>query len=154
MTLTWQIFSNGKYKSVVHRVLVNSCESRISVASLHTLPINSTIRPSPKLISEENPKRYMDTDFATFLNYISSCEPKSKNFLESRKLYWSIGGKGRIFLMSVDRTSKINYNLMWYYFCKKYFVMIFLKCNVILLFIIIDQKHLYAEAGKLIVDIN
>ncbi|KAM7526838.1 hypothetical protein LguiA_016740 [Lonicera macranthoides] len=82
-----EIFSNGKYKSVVHRVLVNSCESRISVASLHTLPINSTIRPSPKLISEENPRRYMDTDFATFLNYISSCEPKSKNFLESRKLY-------------------------------------------------------------------
>ncbi|XP_059625381.1 probable 2-oxoglutarate-dependent dioxygenase SLC1 [Cornus florida] len=81
-----EIFSNGRYKSVLHRVLVNSSKSRISVASLHSLPFDSMIRPSPKLINEDNPRRYMDTDFATFLEYVSSCEPKSKNFLESRKL--------------------------------------------------------------------
>ncbi|OVA17921.1 Oxoglutarate/iron-dependent dioxygenase [Macleaya cordata] len=81
-----EIFSNGRYKSVLHRVLVNSSRSRISVASLHTLPFDSTVRPSPKLINEENPRRYKDTDFSSFLEYISSCEPKKKNFLESRKL--------------------------------------------------------------------
>ncbi|KAH7855612.1 hypothetical protein Vadar_026748 [Vaccinium darrowii] len=81
-----EIFSNGRYKSVVHRVLVNSVKSRISVASLHSRPINSVIRPSPKLINEANPRRYMDTDFPTFLDYIISCEHKTKNFLESRKL--------------------------------------------------------------------
>ncbi|KAK9265898.1 hypothetical protein L1049_012451 [Liquidambar formosana] len=81
-----EIFTNGRYKSVLHRVLVNSSKSRISIASLHSLPFNSTVRPSPKLIDEANPRRYKDTDFASFLEYISSCEPKSKNFLESRKL--------------------------------------------------------------------
>ncbi|WMV53488.1 hypothetical protein MTR67_046873 [Solanum verrucosum] len=81
-----EIFSNGRYKSVLHRVLVNSSKSRISVASLHSLPYNSKIQPSPKLINESNPKLYKDTDFATFLEYISSCEHKSKSFLESRKL--------------------------------------------------------------------
>lgn len=81
-----EIFSNGRYKSVVHRVLVNSVKSRISVASLHSRPINSVIRPSPKLINEANPRRYMDTDFPTFLDYIISCEHKTKSFLESRKL--------------------------------------------------------------------
>lgn len=81
-----EIFSNGRYKSVLHRVLVNSSKSRISVASLHSLPYSSKIQPSPKLINESNPKLYKDTDFATFLEYISSYEHKSKSFLESRKL--------------------------------------------------------------------
>ncbi|CAI0469309.1 unnamed protein product [Linum tenue] len=81
-----EIFSNGRYKSVLHRVLTNQSRNRISVASLHSLPFEYTVRPWPKLISEQNPQRYRDTDFATFLQYISSCEPKRKNFLESRKI--------------------------------------------------------------------
>uniref|UniRef100_A0A2N9HP38 Fe2OG dioxygenase domain-containing protein n=1 Tax=Fagus sylvatica TaxID=28930 RepID=A0A2N9HP38_FAGSY len=81
-----EIFSNGRYKSVLHRVLVNPSKSRISVASLHSLPFNSVVQPSRKLIDEDNPKRYIDTDFASFLDYNSSCEPKRKSFLESRKL--------------------------------------------------------------------
>ncbi|KAE8668406.1 carotene epsilon-monooxygenase [Hibiscus syriacus] len=81
-----EIFSNGRYKSVLHRVFVNPEKPRLSVASLHSLPFNSMVGPSPKLIDEGNPRRYKETDFATFLEYISSCEPKMKNFLESRKL--------------------------------------------------------------------
>ncbi|KAK4766320.1 hypothetical protein SAY87_007962 [Trapa incisa] len=81
-----EIFSNGRYKSVLHRVLVNATKSRMSIATLHSLPHSSTIRPPPELVDESNPRRYMDTDFASFLRYISSCEPKKKNFLESRKL--------------------------------------------------------------------
>ncbi|XP_045795263.1 probable 2-oxoglutarate-dependent dioxygenase SLC1 [Trifolium pratense] len=81
-----EIFSNGKYKSVLHRVMVNEAKSRVSVASLHSLPFECTVRPSPKLIDEENPKRYMDTDFGSFLAYVSTRETKKKDFLESRKL--------------------------------------------------------------------
>ncbi|KAL5546002.1 hypothetical protein UlMin_005689 [Ulmus minor] len=81
-----EIFSNGRYKSVLHRVLVNSMKARISVASLHSLPFMYRVSPSPKLINQSNPRRYKDTDFESFLEYISSREPKKKNFLESRKL--------------------------------------------------------------------
>ncbi|KAF3964683.1 hypothetical protein CMV_011059 [Castanea mollissima] len=81
-----EIFSNGKYRSLIHRVLVNPSKSRISIASLHSLPFNSVVQPSPKLINEDNPRRYMDTDFASFLDYSSSSESQRKSFLESRKL--------------------------------------------------------------------
>ncbi|OAY42792.1 probable 2-oxoglutarate-dependent dioxygenase SLC1 isoform X2 [Manihot esculenta] len=81
-----EIFSNGKYKSVLHRAKVNSAKTRISVASLHTVPFKCMVKPCPKLIDEANPRRYQDTDFATFLQYISSREPKNKQFLDSRKL--------------------------------------------------------------------
>ncbi|KAH6806047.1 2-oxoglutarate and oxygenase superfamily protein [Perilla frutescens var. frutescens] len=80
------IFSNGRYKSVLHRVLVNSMKCRVSVASLHSFPFTTTVRPAPELISETNPRRYKDTDFATFLEYIKTCDSKEKNFLHSRKL--------------------------------------------------------------------
>ncbi|KAE9619643.1 hypothetical protein Lal_00038248 [Lupinus albus] len=81
-----EIYSNGKYKSVLHRVVVNSMKSRRSVASLHGLPFNHTVRPSPKLIDELNPKLYADTDFNSFLSYISTTELKRKDFLDSRRL--------------------------------------------------------------------
>lgn len=81
-----EIYSNGKYKSVLHRVIVNAVKNRTSVASLHSLPFNCTVRPSPKLIDEANPKRYADTSFDTFLAYVTTREPKRKDFLNSRKL--------------------------------------------------------------------
>ncbi|XP_044462661.1 probable 2-oxoglutarate-dependent dioxygenase SLC1 [Mangifera indica] len=80
-----EIFSNGKYQSVLHRVLATST-SRISVASLHSLPFNRMIQPAPKLVNEANPSRYKPTDFASFLDYNSSSEPRQKSFLDSRKL--------------------------------------------------------------------
>ncbi|KAL8168149.1 hypothetical protein V2J09_009648 [Rumex salicifolius] len=83
-----EIFSNGRYKSVLHRVLVNSERTRITVASLHSLPFNHVIKPSTRLVDDMNPSLYMETDFATFLEYISSREPKKKNFLESRKILY------------------------------------------------------------------
>ncbi|KAK3124136.1 hypothetical protein QOZ80_8AG0641000 [Eleusine coracana subsp. coracana] len=82
-----EILSNGRYKSVLHRVLVNSSQQRISVASFHTVPPEQTIGPAPELIDDHlNPRRYMDTDFATFLAYLASAEGKHKTFLQSRKL--------------------------------------------------------------------
>jgi isopenicillin N synthase-like dioxygenase len=71
---------------VLHRVLVNPLKSRISIASLHSLPFGSMVRPSPKLIDDANPRRYKDTDFASFIEYIASHEHRSKNFLDSRRL--------------------------------------------------------------------
>ncbi|XP_047963260.1 probable 2-oxoglutarate-dependent dioxygenase SLC1 [Salvia hispanica] len=79
-----EIFSNGRYKSVLHRVLVNSTNCRISVASLLSFPFTSTVRPAAGLITPTNPRRYKDTDFATFLDYIKSSDSKNKNFLHSR----------------------------------------------------------------------
>ncbi|KAI9121989.1 hypothetical protein K1719_006678 [Acacia pycnantha] len=81
-----EIFSNGKYKSVLHRALVNAAKSRISVVSLHSLPFTHTVRPSSKLVSETNPKLYKDTSFDDFIEYLSTKEPKRKEFLDSRKL--------------------------------------------------------------------
>lgn len=85
-----QMYSNGRYKGVLHRVRVNSAQPRISVASLHSLPPARVIGPAPELVDDDkNPRRYMDTDFATFLDYLSSAEGKHKSFLQTRRLVTS-----------------------------------------------------------------
>jgi isopenicillin N synthase-like dioxygenase len=84
-----QIYSNGRYKSVLHRVCVNSTRPRISVASFHSVGAQRVVGPAPELIDEKRggePRRYMDTDFTTFLAYLASAEGKHKNFLQSRRL--------------------------------------------------------------------
>lgn len=83
-----EIYSNGAYKSVLHRVRVNSTRPRISVASFHSLPAERVVGPAPELVDEAagNPPRYMDTDFATFLAYLASADGKDKTFLQSRML--------------------------------------------------------------------
>lgn len=83
-----EIYSNGRYKSVVHRVRVNSTRPRISVASFHSLPAERVVGPAPELVDDKagNPRRYMDTDFATFLAYLADADGKNKTFLQSRKL--------------------------------------------------------------------
>ncbi|KAF4368028.1 hypothetical protein F8388_002639 [Cannabis sativa] len=82
------ILSNGRYKSVLHRVVVNSSKSRMSIASLHSVGLNCMIEASPKLIDETNPKRYMDTDFSSFLHHLASRQHNNnKTFLDSRKLF-------------------------------------------------------------------
>uniref|UniRef100_A0ACD5XYC7 Uncharacterized protein n=1 Tax=Avena sativa TaxID=4498 RepID=A0ACD5XYC7_AVESA len=50
-----EIFSNGRYKSVLHRVRVNSTMSRISVASLHSLPPERVIGAAPELLADGTP---------------------------------------------------------------------------------------------------
>ncbi|KAL6660949.1 hypothetical protein ACP70R_000333 [Stipagrostis hirtigluma subsp. patula] len=82
-----EIFSNGRYKSVMHRVRVNSTRPRISVASFHSVPAERAVGPAAELVDgDRNPRRYMDTDFATFVAYLASAEGKHKSFLQSRKL--------------------------------------------------------------------
>ncbi|MQL72115.1 hypothetical protein Taro_004471 [Colocasia esculenta] len=82
-----EIFSNGKYKSALHRVVVNSAKPRISLASFHSLPAATVVSPAPHLVDAHNPRRYLDTDFAAFLAHLSSNETKGKSFLDSRKLH-------------------------------------------------------------------
>ncbi|WVZ53147.1 hypothetical protein U9M48_004129 [Paspalum notatum var. saurae] len=81
-----EIYSNGRYKSMLHRVRVNSTQPRISVASFHSVPVERVIGPAPELVNEGNPPQYMDTDYATFLAYLASTGVKHKSFLQSRKL--------------------------------------------------------------------
>uniref|UniRef100_A0A0E0LXZ4 Fe2OG dioxygenase domain-containing protein n=1 Tax=Oryza punctata TaxID=4537 RepID=A0A0E0LXZ4_ORYPU len=82
-----EILSNGRYRSVLHRVKVNSRRLRVSVASFHSVAAERVVSPAPELIDDRHPRRYMDTDLATFVAYLASAAGNHKSFLHSRRLY-------------------------------------------------------------------
>jgi len=82
-----EILSNGRYKSVVHRALVNSEKLRVSVATLMSMPIEAKIGPASELIDEHHPAVYRETNFAEFLDLLTSKEYKTRAFLDSISLH-------------------------------------------------------------------
>ncbi|XP_057872895.2 probable 2-oxoglutarate-dependent dioxygenase SLC1 isoform X2 [Cryptomeria japonica] len=82
-----EVLSNGRFKSAIHRVVVNSERSRVSVATVHSLPFHVKISPCPELIDEHHPKMYRDTNFNDFLNSLTCSRFNGIRFLDSIKLY-------------------------------------------------------------------
>ncbi|GLJ39522.1 hypothetical protein SUGI_0807650 [Cryptomeria japonica] len=81
-----EVLSNGKYKSIMHRAVVNSERSRVSVATLLSMPFESNIGPAPELIDEDHPPHYRETNFSHFIDLISTKTFKARALLDSLKL--------------------------------------------------------------------
>lgn len=80
-----EVFSNGRYKSVVHRALVNTQKKRISIASLHSLPHKTKMKPAPELIDEHHPKSYKEFSFEDFLDFLTGNDVTETRFLDTIK---------------------------------------------------------------------
>ena len=49
-----QIMSNGRYKSIEHRALVNPEKQRLSIAAFHSPDLTTVIGPLPDLVNNNN----------------------------------------------------------------------------------------------------
>lgn len=68
----FEVLSNGLYKSVVHRAILNPKKTRISIASLHSLGLNVKMEPAHELVDEDHPKVYKGSSFSDFLDFLST----------------------------------------------------------------------------------
>ena len=68
----FEVLSNGRYKSVVHRATLSGERTRISIASLHSLAMDEIMEPAPELANEDHPKAYQGSSFRDFLNFLST----------------------------------------------------------------------------------
>ncbi|KAL8495687.1 hypothetical protein ACS0TY_019706 [Phlomoides rotata] len=66
-----EVLSNGRYKSIVHRAIVNSEMKRFSIASLHSLAIDRKVVPAPELVDEKHPLSYKEGSFGDFLHFLT-----------------------------------------------------------------------------------
>ncbi|XP_010919592.2 S-norcoclaurine synthase 1 [Elaeis guineensis] len=81
----FEIFSNGRYKSIEHRAVVSTEKERLSVAAFHSPNIDAMIGPLPELVrgSELN---YMTVDHENFMKLFFSARLDGKSFLDRMKL--------------------------------------------------------------------
>ncbi|CAK9147282.1 unnamed protein product [Ilex paraguariensis] len=61
-----EVLSNGKYRSVLHRSLVNKERTRMSWAIFCVPPAEAIIGPLPDLLDDKNPAKYSTTTYAEF----------------------------------------------------------------------------------------
>ncbi|PUZ43304.1 hypothetical protein GQ55_9G650900 [Panicum hallii var. hallii] len=77
-----QIFTNGRYRSVEHRAVINAERARLSVAAFHSPSIHATIGP---LLTDQEPM-YKTVDHQSFMRLFFSAKLEGKSFLQRMKL--------------------------------------------------------------------
>ncbi|XP_011620893.1 protein DMR6-LIKE OXYGENASE 1-like isoform X1 [Amborella trichopoda] len=77
-----QVISNGRFKSVKHRVVTNSTAARISIPTFYGPSSDTLIGPADALVNKENPAIYKSYIFAEFFDAFWSKDAKKKSALD------------------------------------------------------------------------
>ncbi|KAG8377031.1 hypothetical protein BUALT_Bualt09G0125800 [Buddleja alternifolia] len=78
-----QVLSNSNYKSVEHRVIVNSVKERVSLALFYNPRSDIIIKPAEQLVTAEQPALYPPMTFDQYRLYIRTRGPCGKSQVES-----------------------------------------------------------------------
>ncbi|KAK9055892.1 hypothetical protein SSX86_026979 [Deinandra increscens subsp. villosa] len=82
----FEVISNGRYKSVPHRTILNAQTKRFSIASLHSMHIQKKVGPAPELVDEQHPVAYREGSFARFLDHISVKSLSEESYITTLKI--------------------------------------------------------------------
>lgn len=80
-----EILSNGRYKSVMHRAMVNSKATRISIAMAHGPSLDSIVSPAPELLGSSKgnePAAYAGMKYKDYLELQQSNKLDGKSCLD------------------------------------------------------------------------
>ncbi|KAL3531686.1 hypothetical protein ACH5RR_005207 [Cinchona calisaya] len=80
-----QVLSNAAYKSVEHRVIVNSAKERVSLAFFYNPRGDIPIKPAPELVTEDGPALDSSMTFNEYRSFIRTRGPCGKSQVESLK---------------------------------------------------------------------
>ncbi|CAN1256627.1 S-norcoclaurine synthase 1 [Linum perenne] len=81
-----EIMSNGEYKSILHRAMVNPNKERLSIAAFHSPAVNVTIRPLPELINEKNKAKYQSISRPDYMKLVMSSKLNGKGLISQLKI--------------------------------------------------------------------
>uniref|UniRef100_A0A0A9FF03 Fe2OG dioxygenase domain-containing protein n=1 Tax=Arundo donax TaxID=35708 RepID=A0A0A9FF03_ARUDO len=82
---TFEIFTNGRYRSVEHRVVVDTDKERLSIAAFHAPNMHAKIGPLKEIVAHEA-EVYKTVDHENFRRLFFSAKLVGKSFLERMKL--------------------------------------------------------------------
>ncbi|CAJ1957728.1 unnamed protein product [Sphenostylis stenocarpa] len=81
-----EIISNGIYRSVEHRAIVNSEKERISVATFHSSKHDGVLGPAASLITEKTPARFQRIEVKGFLANLFARKLDGKSYLDTLRI--------------------------------------------------------------------
>ncbi|XXG54180.1 hypothetical protein AAC387_Pa03g2128 [Persea americana] len=81
-----EILSNGKYKSVLHRAVVNDQSARISIAIANGPSLGKAVAPAPQLVDSEHPPAYCEMTYREYVEFQQSNRLDGKSCLDLVRL--------------------------------------------------------------------
>ncbi|NP_001352380.1 protein SRG1-like [Solanum lycopersicum] len=81
-----EIVSNGVYRSIEHRAIVNSYEERLSVATFYNINLESELGPAHSLIGPHNPPIFRRVPVQKYLQDFFARKLDGKSYLDSMKV--------------------------------------------------------------------
>ncbi|XP_047339154.1 S-norcoclaurine synthase 1-like [Impatiens glandulifera] len=81
----FEIMSNGEYKSIEHRVMVNPEKERLSIAAFNGPNMKCTIRPFPEL-TKENGTKYKTLSYDDFTRLVVNRKLNGKSLLDQIRI--------------------------------------------------------------------
>ncbi|XP_060191254.1 protein SRG1-like [Lycium barbarum] len=81
-----EIVSNGVYRSIEHRVIVNSNEERLSVATFYNINLDSELGPAHSLIGPHNPAIFRRVPVRKYLQDFFSRKLDGKSYVDFMKI--------------------------------------------------------------------
>ncbi|XP_015167917.1 codeine O-demethylase-like [Solanum tuberosum] len=81
-----EIVSNGVYKSIEHRAIVNSNKERLSVAAFSTFNLDSKLGPAHSLIGPNNPPIFRRVLVQNYLQDFFARKLDGKSYLDFMKI--------------------------------------------------------------------
>ncbi|GAB2252715.1 hypothetical protein Droror1_Dr00005562 [Drosera rotundifolia] len=77
-----EMITNGTYRSIEHRAMINSSKERLSVAAFHSPRLDADIGPAQSLITTENPARFKRIVMSDFFKGLFSRPLDGKSYLD------------------------------------------------------------------------
>ncbi|TKY56295.1 2-oxoglutarate/Fe(II)-dependent dioxygenase [Spatholobus suberectus] len=77
-----EILTNGKYKSVVHRAVVNTKATRISVGTAHGPQLDTIVGPAQELVGDDNPATFRAIKYRDYMQLQQNHQLDRKSCLD------------------------------------------------------------------------
>ncbi|KAJ8761329.1 hypothetical protein K2173_001385 [Erythroxylum novogranatense] len=81
-----EIFSNGIYRSIEHRAIVNSAKERLSVATFHSPKLSTLLGPAPSIIDSDNPAVFRQMPLEKYFKEFFSRKLNGKSYVDFMRI--------------------------------------------------------------------
>ncbi|KAM7500619.1 hypothetical protein LguiA_025033 [Lonicera macranthoides] len=81
-----EIVTNGTYRSIEHRAMVNSAKERLSIATFLSPKIDGEMGPAPSLITQQTPAKFRRVEVADYFKGLFIRELSGKSYLDVMRI--------------------------------------------------------------------
>lgn len=94
--MTFQIMTNGIYRSIEHRATVSAENERLSIATFDGPSLDGDLGPAPSLVTPKRPALFKRIHVKDFFRGYYACELRGKSYVDVMRIHKEEGQSGQV----------------------------------------------------------